>query len=71
MSVAKPPVRQNPKPPDSPEDPGVHPLLALAVSLGSAALAGLLASPAAAITVLVAVLGLFTAYYSQARRRDS
>ncbi|WP_280431542.1 hypothetical protein [Nocardia brasiliensis] len=67
MSVAKPPVRRPQRPADSPDGPTVHPLLALAVSLASAALAGVLVDATAAITVLGSVIGLFTAYWQRGK----
>lgn len=46
---------------ESPPDPAVHPLLALALSLGAAVLFGLLVDWTAAVTVWVATIGLFAA----------
>lgn len=71
MSVAKPPLRGYPNQPNSPQGPVVNPLLALATSLGSAAFIGILTDWATAVTVLVAVIGLFTAYWSHHRGTGS
>lgn len=62
MSVTPPVEKSYPCPPDPPGTPGTHPLLALALAVALAALAGILVSWEAAATVMVTVVGLFVAY---------
>ncbi len=60
MRVSKPPVENSShRPPDEPDDPRIHPLLALSLAVGLAAVTGLVAGWPAAVTVLLAVLSLF------------
>ncbi|MGW4071401.1 hypothetical protein [Nocardia grenadensis] len=49
------------KPDPNPEGPETHPLLALSLATGLAAVTGLLADWPAAVTVFTLAVGLFTA----------
>ena len=65
MSVTPPDEHAYPpSPPDPPETHDVHPLLALFLAVILASTAGILVGWEAAVTVLIAVLGLFVAYRS-------
>lgn len=59
MSVAPTSVNSDPCPPESPSD---HPLLVVVLAISLATAAGVLVGWEAAVGVLIAVLGLFTAY---------
>src|SRR5688500_13424675 len=65
VSVTPPDEQAYPSgPPDPPERDSVHPLLALLLAVLLASTAGILVGWETAVTVLIAVLGLFVAYRS-------
>ncbi|TDP28217.1 hypothetical protein [Nocardia ignorata] len=64
MSVTPTSENSYPLPPES---PGNHPLLALGLAVALATAGGVLVGWEAAVTVLVAVLGLFVAYRNSSK----